>query len=183
MKIPILNSKLLLPLSLSLVLAQAAFSAVTVQSEQINPADPSWHFKTIPRPSKSDIAAGARVTMIGNQFEPAAADGAVLVNGLLPNDSLDLSEEALLSNGNADGGSLVIDLGRVQPVAAVASYSWHESQPDLGPRGPQVYALYGSAAESPDPKNLASWTKIADVDTRPNQAGDKWNGQHWCVRP
>jgi hypothetical protein len=178
MKIPPATSKLLLALVLPFVAASTAFAAVTVQTEQLNPANPTWNFKNIPRPSKSDIAAVAKVTMVGNQFEAAAADGAVLVNGVLPNDSLDLSEEALLSNGNADGGSLVIDLGQAQPVAAVASYSWHESDPDLGPRGPQVYALYGSAAESPDPNNLASWTKIADVDTRPNQAGEKWNGQH-----
>ena len=26
--------------------------------------------------------------------------------------------------------------------------------------------------------NLAGWTKIADVDTRPNKTGEKWNGQH-----
>ena len=116
--------------------------------------------------------------MVGNQFEPAGAEGSVLVNGVLPNDSLDLSEEALLSNANANGGRLVIDLGRVQPIAAVASYSWHEWDVDQGSRGPQVYTLYGSAAENPDPSNLAGWTKIADVDTRPNTTGEKWNGQH-----
>lgn len=165
-------------LSMSLAMASAALAAVTVQTEQLNPADPGWHFKTILRPSKSDIATGAKVTMVGNQFEPGAADGAVLVNGVLPSDSLDLSEEALLSNANADGGNLVIDLGRVQPVAAVAAYSWHENPPDQGCRGPQVYALYGSAAENPDASNLTGWTKIADVDTRPNQTGEKWNGQH-----
>ena len=108
-------------LSASLALASAAFAEVTVQTEQLNPADPSWNFKTIPRPSKSDIAQSAKVTMVGNQFEPAGADGSVLVNGILPGDSLDLSEEALLSNANAMSGSIVIDLGRGQPVAAVAS--------------------------------------------------------------
>ena len=106
------------------------------------------------------------------------ADGSVLVNGILPNDSLDLSEEALLANANTNGGNLVIDLGRVQPIAAVASYSWHEWNVDQGSRGPQVYTLYGSAAENPDPAKLDAWTKIADVDTRPNKTGAKWNGQH-----
>ena len=173
-----MNRKLLCLLGASLTLASAALAEVIVQTEQLNPADPAWNFKTFPRPSKSDIAAGAKVTLVGNQFEPAGADGAVLVNGRLPNDSLDLAEEALLSNANADGGSLVIDLGRVQPVAAVASYSWHEWDVDQGSRGPQVYTLYGSAAVNPDPSNLVSWTKIAAVDTRPNQTGVKWNGQH-----
>lgn len=173
-----MNRNLLWLLSASLAMGSTAFAEVTVKTEQLNPADPAWNFKTIPRPSKSDIAAGAKVMAVGNQFEPAAGDGAVLVNGVLPNDSLDLSEEALLSNANTNGGSIVIDLGRAQPVAAVATYSWHEWDVDDGSRGPQVYALYGSAAENPDPANLTQWTKIADVDTRPNQTGEKWNGQH-----
>jgi alpha-mannosidase len=151
---------------------------VIVRGEQLNPADAAWHFKTIPGPSKTDIAAGAKVRMVGNQFEAAAADGTVLVNGVLPSDSLDLSEGALLSNANSNGGHLVLDLGRVQPVAAVASYSWHEWEVDQGSRGPQVYTLYGSAAASPDPAELSGWTKIAVVDTRPNRTGAKWNGQH-----
>ncbi|MCX6923882.1 MAG: hypothetical protein NT154_11850 [Verrucomicrobia bacterium] len=170
--------KFSLLLSVSIALVSPALAGVTVKTEQLNPADPAWRFKSIPRPSKSDIAAGARVTMAGNQFEPVGADGSVLVNGVLPADSLDLSEEALLSNANAEGGNLVIDLGRVQPVAAVASYSWHEWDVDQGSRGPQVYTLYGSAMENPNVISLAEWTKIADVDTRPNETGVKWNGQH-----
>jgi len=173
-----MNRKLLWLLSASLALASATFAEVIVQIEQLNPADPAWNFKTIPRPSKSDIAAGAKVTMVSNQLEPAGAEASVLVNGILPSDSLDLSEEALLSNANSDDGKVVIDLGRVQPVAAVASYSWHEWNVDQGSRAPQVYTLYGSAAENPDPNSPAGWTKLADVDTRPNKTGEKWNGQH-----
>ena len=163
---------------LLLLMRATILATVEVKSEQLNPADPAWTFKTIPRPSKSDIAAGAKITLTGNKFEPVGADGSVLVNGILPNDSLDLSEEALLANANTNSGNLVIDLGRVQPVAAVASYSWHEWNVDQGSRGPQVYTLYGSATENPDPAKLDAWTKIADVDTRPNQTGAKWNGQH-----
>ena len=46
----------------TLCLATAAFGVVTVKTEQLNPADPAWKFKTIPGPSKSDIAQGAKVT-------------------------------------------------------------------------------------------------------------------------
>ena len=169
---------LIASLAIFLMVRTTALAAVEVTREQLNPADPTWAFKTIPRPSKSDIAAGAKVTMVGNQFEPAGSDGSVLVNGVLPDNSLDLSEEALLSNANSNGGNLVMDLGHVQPIAAVASYSWHEWEVDQGSRGPQVYTLYGSTAENPDSTNLASWTKITEVDTRPNQTGGKWNGQH-----
>ncbi len=163
---------------LALATTPNVFAEVTVKTEQINPASPTWSFKNIPGPSKSDIAQGAKVSLVGNQWEPAGGDGSILVNGRLPNDPLDLSEEAFLPNANANGGSIVIDLGKVQPVAAVCSYSWHENPPDQGSRGPQVYTLYGSAAENPDATNLASWIKIADVDTRPNKTGAQWNGQH-----
>ncbi len=172
------NHKLLPILGLSVLLAATALAGVSVKTEQLRPADPAWNFKTIPRPSKSDLAAGANVTLAGNVFDPDGADGSALVNGVLPTDSLDLSEEALLNNRNADGGNLVIDLGRVQRVAVVASYSWHEWDVDQGSRGPQVYTLYGSAAEHPDLLSPANWTKIADVDTRPNSTGANWNGQH-----
>lgn len=178
MRIPTVNQNFISLFGAFLLLTSVVLAEITLKTEQLNPADPAWNFKTIPKPSKSDIAAGAKVTMAGNQFEPAGAEGSVLVNGVLPDDSLDLSEEALLSNANGNGGNLVIDLGRVQPVAAVASYSWHENPPDQGCRGPQIYGLYGSAAENPDPNNLSGWTKIADVDTRPNKTGAKWNGQH-----
>ena len=158
---------LTLVVALSILGSLSAVRAeVTVKSEHLNPADPAWKFKTIPRPSKSDIAAGAKVTLVGNQWESQGGDGSVLVNGRLPNDSLDLSEEALLTNANADGGRIVIDLGTIQPVAAVCSYSWHEWDVDQGSRGPQVYTLYGGAAEKPDPSNWPrgprspGWTRV-----------------------
>lgn len=151
---------------------------VVIQSEQLNPATPAWAFKTIPKPSKSDLARGCKVTVTGNQFETVAGEGSVLVNGVLPADSLDLTESALMSNASAANGRVVIDLGRVQQVAAVATYSWHEWDVDDGSRGPQVYTLYGSAAEQADPARLEVWIRIARVDTRPNQTGKHWNGQH-----
>ena len=166
-------------LSVMLATASASYADVEVKTEQLNPASLQWEFKDVPGPSKSDVAENAKVTISGNQWEPAGGDGSVLLNGRMPSDIFDLSEENMLSNANADGGSILIDLGKVQPVAAVNSYSWHEHSVDQGSRGPQVYALYGSGAqEQPDPKNLSAWTKIADVDTRPNKTGVKWNGQH-----
>ena len=152
--------------------SQSALIAIPeVKSEQIHPTAPDWKFTKIPGPSKSDIGQDAKITLSGNQWEPAAADGAVLVNGVLPEDSLSLKEEAVLSNGNANGGSITLDLGAVHPVAAVTTYSWHVNEADDGSRGPQVYTLSGSI----DGK---AWTRLADVDTRPDKAGANWGGQH-----
>jgi len=176
-----MNSSIPWLLALAFSLSSAALAEAVVKTEQLNPATPAWAFRQIPRPSKSDLACRATVTLAGNQFEGAAGEGSVLVNGQLPADSLDLSEAALLSNANAEGGRLVIDLGRIQPIAAVAAYSWHEWEVDQGSRAPQVYTLYGSAVEHADPANLTEWTKLADVDTRPNQTGEQWNGQHGAL--
>ena len=152
-------------------LASSALAEVTVKTEQLNPADPAWKFKTISGPSKSDVAQRAVVTLAGNQWHVGGGGGAALVNGRLPDDPLELDEEAWLSNGNMNDGSILLDLGKVLPVAAVNTYSWHENPPDQGARGPQVYTLSGSADGS-------NWTKLAEVDTRPNTTGQKWNGQH-----
>ncbi len=99
------------------------------------------------------------------------AGGATLVNGRLPEDPSELSEDAWLSNGNTNDGSIVLDLSKAQPVAEVNTYSGHENPPDHGARGPQVYTLSGSA-------DGEQWTALANVDTRPNRTGRQWNGQH-----
>ncbi len=155
----------------SWALAACAFAEVSVKTEQLNPADRAWKFKNIPGPSKSDVAEGAKITVEGSQLEPTAGRAEVLVNGKLTNDSYEVAEFALQANDNGDDGSLTLDLGKEQPVAAVSSYSWHENPSDQGCRGPQVYTLSGSA-------DGQSWTKLADVDTRPNPTGENWNGQH-----
>ncbi len=155
----------------SWALAGGAFAEVVVKFEQLNPANPAWKFKQIPGPSKSDIAEGAKITVEGNQLESTAGSAAVLVNGKLANDAYEVTEAALLANDNGNDGTLTIDLGKEQSVSAVSTYSWHENPPDQGCRGPQVYTLSGSA-------DANSWTKLADVDTRPNSTGQNWNGQH-----
>ncbi len=163
-----------------LLLISTGLGAVTVKTEQLNPASPKWQFKTIIGPSRSDIATSAQVTVVGNESDEQGGPASALVNGHVPAKSDDLSQCVFLNNGNANGGSFLIDLGKVQPIAAVNSYSWHEFTPDQGARGPQVYTLYGSAADKPDPANLTApdWVKIADVDSRPNKTGEHWNGQH-----
>ena len=156
----------------------SAMGAVTVKTEQVNPADPLWSFKVVPRPSRSDLASVARVSVAGNQLHAEGGPVTALVDGRLPGDPLELADETFFTNGNADPGRFLFDLGSLQSIVAVNSYSWHEYDLDQGARGPQVYTLYGSAADAPDVADLATWTKLADVDSRPNQTGAKWGGQH-----
>lgn len=140
--------------------------AVNVKVEQL-PARNDWGFQTIPRPSQSDVAQKTIVSCAAGNLDGASAMPNVLVNGKLPDQPGNLTEMMFL----AGSGALVMDLGKVQPVAAVNSYSWHVFPNDQGARGPQVYALYGAVTEG-------RWVKIADVDTRPNKTGEAWEGQY-----
>jgi len=144
-----------------------AGAAPLVKTEILKPEVTTWQFKSIPGPSRSDVAQGAVVTCATGNLDAASATPDVLVNGKLPEKSRDLTQAAFL----AGAGSLVVDLGKVQTVAAVNTYSWHEYPDDQGARGPQVYTLSGGASEG-------QWVKIAEVDTRPNKTGEGWEGKH-----
>ena len=142
----------------------------------------SWKFPSIPSPSKSDAALHSRITLAGNEPELSCLSPDGLHNGVLPWQGKQTRDFFAFSNFNTNGGKIVMDLGKVQPVAAVATYSWQDKYKGQvnGARAPQVYVLYGSAAEQPDPTNLAGggWVRIAEVDTRPNQTGTNWFGQY-----
>ena len=161
--------------------------------------DGSWKFSTIPRPSRSDAARDAKITIVGNEAEMSCLSPDGLHNGVLPWEGKQTRDFFAFSNFNSKEGKIVMDLGKVQPVAAVAAYSWQASYPASkgeapysggadkivydgvnGARAPQVYTLYGSAAAAPNAANLAGseWLKITDVDTRPNQTGRNWHGQY-----
>ena len=157
-----------------------ASAAVTVQVERLNPADPNWNFKTIPRPSKSDAANGAKVEFVGNEIAKEGSGPEALTDGILPKRANQAKGFTFFTNENGDPGLMLMDLGRAISVAQIDIYSWHEHAPSQSCRAPQIYSIFGSAAEKPDAKNPASaeWTKIADVDTRPNTTGENWGGQH-----
>ena len=164
-------------------LTSSAFAKVTVKTEQLNPADPAWNFKTLPHPSRSDVSRDSRISIVGNRAEEACLSPDGLHNGVLPWQGKQTRDFFAFSNFNTNGGRIVMDLGKVQPVAAVAAYSWQSRYgPGFiqGQRAPQIYALYGSAAANPDAAHLDSrgWVKIAEVDTRPNVTGKDWAGQH-----
>lgn len=150
-----------------LALACQASAAVSVRTDHLKPGDTAWKFNSIPGPSRSDIAQGALVTQVAGSLDAAAAPLDVLVNGKLPDQPKNLSQSAFF----AGPATLVIDLGTLQPVAAVNTYSWHEFPDDQGARAPQVYTLSGSADQ-------ATWVKLAGVDTRSNTTGDAWAGKH-----
>ena len=127
--------------SASWILASVALGEVSIKTEQIRPAEPAWKFKTIPGPSKSDAANGAKVTFVDNAADPQSGDPLVLTDGELPRSGGATPGFAFFSNGNAAPGKMLMDFGRVVQVAAVNSYPWHEFAPEQGPRQTQVWAV------------------------------------------
>jgi len=78
-----------------------------VKTEQINPAAPDWRFKTIPGPSKSDIAAGAKVALYGKPVGTGCCGRrGCWSTGDCPATVSTCPRRPCLSNGNATvGGS------------------------------------------------------------------------------
>lgn len=159
---------LILP-SLAAIFATTSLTIASpkIQSEHLSSKDASWKFNKIPNPSKSDIANKALINITAGGLDNASARAEALVNGQIPDSPNNLSQSTFF----ATLSSFVIDLGKQQPVAAIHSYSWHEFDADQGARGPQFYTVSGSADQ-------VTWTKIADVDTRPNKTGEGWSGQY-----
>ena len=168
------------------------FAATEVTSEQIGSSrddwnKPAWEFKSIHRPSLSDAAAGAKITVASGQPQASCLPAAALNNGVMPQQTRLRRDFFTFENGS-DGGVLVIDLGKAVPVVEINSFSAHGPVGGTtwctefdGARGPQVYSLYGSNSGNANPAapaNLSAWTKIADVDTRPKSG--PWGGR-WGV--
>lgn len=172
-----MNMKPLLSLAclLSAFCARAALAAPEVKIEH-GGESPKWPFRAIVGPSRSAASRDAKITVTANKPATACLAPDALRNGVMPWQCKQARDFFYLSDDNADDGQLTMDLGRVIPVAMVASYSGHNQSlfsNTGGARGPQVYALSGSA-------DGREWTTVADVDTRPNRTGDKWGGE-WGV--
>ena len=160
------------------------FSNVVVVKEHLKDG---WKFKNIIAPSRSDAAEKSTVIITGNKPQASCLSAQGLHIGVLPHKNRLLRDFFCFTNDNALGGIIAMDLGKVTPVAMVNSYSAHGPVGGTtwcnefdGSRGPQIYTLYGSAAENPDFENLTGneWQKIADVDTRPDPDVQDWQGTY-----
>jgi hypothetical protein len=133
-------------------------------------AKPAFKFEHVAPAAKT----AAKVTVIAGTVDRGSADVSALVDGVTPTVEDEPSANLFFAS-NTWGGRIRYDLGEVQEIVEVRSYSWH---PDS--RAPQVYYVYGSDGTSPNfeptpgtKKDLAAagWKQIAFVDTRP-KSGD-----------
>jgi len=145
-----------------------------------------WNFSSILRPSQSDAALHSKITVVGNKPLASCLSLDGMHNGVLPQENRLLRDFFCFEN-NSNGGKIVMDLGKEIPVAMINSYSAHGpvggttwcSEFD-GSRGPQVYTLYATASLKPNFHNLSGkeWIKIAEVDTRPDNEKEDWQGTY-----
>jgi len=145
-----------------------------------------WNFSSILRPSQSDAALHSKITVVGNKPLASCLSLDGMHNGVLPQENRLLRDFFCFEN-NSSGGKIVMDLGKEIPVAMINSYSAHGpvggttwcSEFD-GSRGPQVYTLYATASLKPNFHSLSGkeWIKIAEVDTRPDNEKEDWQGTY-----
>src|SRR5438876_10719781 len=116
-------------------------------------ATPSFKFKNVPSPVRSDAAALVKFTIVDGEKDANAGDVDKLHDGRVPGKD-DQPAENFFFNAGTKGGRVLVDLDNVIDIKQVNTYSWHR-----GARGPQVYKLYGSDGTCPDfnaqPKGIA----------------------------
>lgn len=151
-----------------------ANGALIVSSEAITPG--TFNFATIDAPSNSDFAdvnSGNGVTAAVAPGSPVVlhatwAPVSALIDGIVQINKDDPPRSVCFLNNTQLDGRYYLDLGSVQQVNKINSYSWHKSN-----RAPQRYTLYGSAAgalpstagAAPAGLIAAGWTPIAMVNT------------------
>lgn len=98
---------------------------------------------------------------------PTSHAGVVRANQRTHNDPLESLVDGRLSQGygpvfgnGVHNGIYKMDLGRVQPVTAVTSWSYSQDR-----RGSQIVTLYGSHVENDPGWDLSKWAPIGSLDT------------------
>jgi hypothetical protein len=168
-------------IAILLIAAKIGFAQtkITIDHNTGAAINPEFKFKSVPSPSRDDVATKARVLMVDGEADGNSAGIEALTDGLLPT-SDDQPRRNFFVTAGSGGARLLIDLGRVIEVAQVNSYSWHPNS-----RAPQVYRLWASDGRDSkfiadpkanvDPRNVG-WQLLATVDTRSDDA-DKDGGQ------
>lgn len=154
----------------------SALAAPTVEFRKGTIQGGAWTFSGIVSPRRGDLAEQAKLTLVTGALSEKSAPLAEFANGTVSSRGNDPAQAVFLGKESLKGALLMMDLGSVQEIHQLNTFSSHEYPQDGGARGPQVYTVYGSAETQPDAKDLSHWTKIASVDTRPNKTGEDWGG-------
>jgi tetratricopeptide (TPR) repeat protein len=142
-------------------------------------ANPAFRFQRVPAPSRTNAATKAKFTLIAGERAEKGGSLDVLHDGQWPFHENQPASNFFFEAGT-EGGRVLVDLGAVQPIQQVNTYSWHRNT-----RGAQVYKLYAADGNAkgfkPQPTKGTSpdqcgWHFLAQVDTRP--VTGKLSGQY-----
>lgn len=130
-----------------------------------------FRFRFVPSPASDDLATDATFTLVSGQRDGNGGQIQQLHDGKWPS-SADEPPRNFFLRAGTEGGRILIDLGQTSSIDQINTYSWHPQS-----RGPQVYTLYGAressefdvASATQNDLDSAGWSKLAVVDTRPEQ--------------
>lgn len=159
-------------LSILLLIAQSACvpgvkaGEVNIQMETADTPD-AFVFPTIKRPAINDAGSQGKWFVLKGKPDDNSAAITVLNDGTFT-DSDDSPAENFFFAAGTDGGSVVVDLGSVQSMEQIVSYSRHAST-----RAPQVFTVWTATGQEPnfsatskaDPAQ-SGWKSLAKVDSR-----------------
>jgi hypothetical protein len=160
------------------VAADPPDTATTIERISRDEATAEFTLNAVPSPSRTDAANSARITIIAGRKDSNSGGVARLNDGRLPTEEDQPGDNFFFSAGSG-GGRLLLDLGESRDIQQINTYSWH-----TGVRAPQVYTVYGDAADPAavvptrreDDPATSGWRLIAAIDTR-SQDGPP-GGQH-----
>ena len=148
---------------------------VTFEHNSNSVANREFKFRNIASPSKDDLGANAKLTLIDGELDQASGELSTLVDGRLPQDDDEPGGNVFFRAGST-GGRFRMDFSTPIEIAQINSYSWHPNS-----RGPQLYKVYGADGSEPNlnlvPKRgvdpaSCGWKLIALVSTLPDKGED-----------
>src|SRR5207245_8475044 len=107
--------------ALAITVSTHAQTKITIDQNTGAAINPEFKFKSVPSPSRNDIATNARVLIVDGEADPNSYGVAALTDGLLPN-SDDQPRRNFFVTAESGGARLLMDLGRTIEIALINSY-------------------------------------------------------------
>lgn len=131
-----------------------------------------WRKIPAPKGTSIEVETAAAANGFSKLPVPTASGRVITANLKTNNDPLKSLTDGRLVEGlgpvfanGVKGGAYKMDLGSVQSVAAISSWSFNMK----GARGPQKITLYGSSSATDPGWDLSKWTALCTIDTTSTQ--------------
>lgn len=162
------------PISLAWMVVQLVCLTGLAQSEvnvhvEATDGPGAFVFPKIKTPAMNDAGSLGKWSVMYGQADANSGSLQALNDGKVPADDDSPAENFFFAAGT-EGGSLVVDLGSVQEIDQIVTYSRH-----AGTRAPQVFTVLAATGQEPgfsltadkkSPPTQEGWKVISKVDTR-----------------